>query len=186
MAIELFSYLDVKEDVSRQRYREGRTRYLTFPESLKPFVQTWGENPWFFNMEAEQNEEGYYVFPNDGDRFSKREKYVFDGEVYLLSSSANTSLAYYTTQNFRRHRLGTIIGTETGGNLRDINGGQILFLRLPNSGIEIDFPVMGGFSLDEYPNKGVSPDIEVDISLEDFMSNRDVVLEKTLEIIEEN
>ncbi len=184
MAIELFSYLDVKESVSKQRYREGRTRYLNFPESLKPYVQTWGENPWFFNMEANQNESGYYVFPNNGDRFSKGEKYSFNGEVYLLSSSANTSLAFYTNQNFRRHQLGTIIGTETGGNLRDINGGQILFLRLPNSGIEIDFPVMGGFSLNDYPNKGVSPDIEVAPSIDDFINDRDVVLEKTLQLIE--
>ena len=79
--------------------------------------------------------------------------------------------------DFKRYRVGTILGEETGGNLNDINGGQILFLRLPHSQIEIDFPVMGGFTIEPQANRGVLPDVVVPTTLEDIYQNIDPVLE---------
>ncbi len=188
MAKELFSYLDIKKDITLKPFREGRTRYLKFPETLKPFVQSWGENPWYFDLETKEQNDIYYVFPDDmsEDRFLKRDKNMFNGEVYLLTSSANTSLAFYTALNFRRQQLGMIIGQETGGNMRDINGGQILFLRLPNSGIEIDFPVMGGFAFGDQPNNGVKPDVETSETIEAFINGSDIEMEKALNMISKN
>jgi len=185
MAIELFSYLTT---YNHNFKREGRTRYLNFPESLKAHVKTWGDNPWYYELkpEGKKSIDGYYSFKeNFSDNSKRSNKKIFKGKSYLLTSSANTSLAFYTAYRFKFQNLGLTIGQETGGNLNDINGGQILFLQLPNSQIEIDFPVMGGFTLEAHADKGITPDIEIEYTLEDLISNRDLEIEKVLEIIEE-
>lgn len=113
----------------------------------------------------------------------ERNPLLFKGKVYLLTSPANTSLAFYTAYQFQKQSIGIIIGEETGGNLNDINGGQILFLRLPNSKIEIDFPVMGAFALGDQPNSGVIPDVVVRTTYEDIIQNRDPQLAAVLRMI---
>lgn len=183
MANELFSYLAAE---SYNFEREGRTRYLTFPESLKPYVQTWGDNPWYFELhpEDETPTDGYYLFRENYEaKQTSGDRKLFDGKVYLLTSAANTSLAYYTARRFKGQQIGTIIGRETGGNMNDINGGQILFLRLPHSKIEIDFPVMGGFTLEKQANTGVMPDIKTTYSRDDLVKERDVEIETVLKMI---
>lgn len=189
MSVELFSYLDIKKPIANKVYRERRTRYLNFPSTLKPFVQTWGDDPWFFELETNEVDldSTYYIFKETpgSSNFKKKKRHIFKGNVYMLTSSVNTSLAFYTAQNFKRQKLGLLIGQETGGNVRGINGGQILFLRLPNSGIEIDMPVMGGFAYGDQPDNGVIPDIQVRPTLEDIVTGTDVELNMALRLIRE-
>ncbi|GAB5409734.1 MAG: S41 family peptidase [Balneolaceae bacterium] len=185
MSVELFSYLDIKESIVKEIYREGRTRYLNFPEPLKNNTDTWGDNPWYFNFDERDKEGIYYTFKQNPENkvYLKQKENIYKGNVYLLTSSQNTSLAYYTALNFKRQGLGTSIGQETGGNMRGINGGQILFLRLPSSGIEIDFSIMGGFVYGNQPNEGVKPDIEVTPTLQQLVDGEDVEMNVALEII---
>jgi C-terminal processing protease CtpA/Prc len=183
MADELFSYF-TQDDF--QFEREGRTRYVHFPETLKPHIRTWGDNPWYYNLNPKNPEpqDGYYIFKeNFSSQPSGNTKKIYKGKSYLLISSANTSLAFYTAYRFKNQNIGNVIGRETGGNLNDINGGQIIFLTLPNSGIEIDFPVMGGFSITNQPNTGVQPDIMVEYNTDDIINQSDLELKKTLELI---
>lgn len=181
MADELFSYLvETKEAFDR----EGRSRFVNFPESLKPHVQTWGDTPWYFNLNPENPEptDGYYIFKENFNQEAVRsDKKTYEGRLFMLTGAANTSLAFYTAYRFQQQKLGWSIGLETGGNLNDINGGQILFLRLPNSGIEIDFPVMGGFATSPQPNTGVKPDTQVFYYLDFLMEDRDREMEEVME-----
>ena len=181
MANELFSYL---AEETPDYNREGRTRYTSFPEELKPHIKTWGDNPWFYELKPKKKkpDNGYYIFKEKSKR-TKSDKSIFKGKVYLLTSSANTSLAFYTALRFKKQQLGLIIGDETGGNLNDVNGGQIIFLTLPNSQIEIDSPVMGGFTVEPQANTGVMPDIFVEYQLEDIVEQRDIELQKVLALI---
>lgn len=181
MADELFRYLT---EYKAAFEREGRTRYVNFPESLKPHVQTWSNNPWYFNLHPAEPEpaDGYYIFKDNFREDSVRsDKAIYQGRVFMLTGAANTSLAFYTAYRFQYQKLGWTVGQETGGNLNDINGGQILFLRLPNSGIEIDFPVMGGFSTTPQPNTGVKPDTQVFYYLDFLMEDRDREMEEVME-----
>lgn len=185
MKIELFRYLSFDRQEIPPTAREGRTRYVNFPEQLKPHIKTWGDNPWFYQLEPDRQTGHYYIFD---ERFENRKPLptkpnMFQGKVYLLVGPSNTSLAFYTARDFQHYKIGALIGGETGGNLKDINGGQILFLTLPNSGIEIDFPVMGGFSKELLPNSGVIPDHEVEMSLHDFRHGIDPVMDKAYELI---
>ncbi len=182
MSIALFSYLPTNPTYFK---REGRTRYLTFPETLKPYIQTWGDNPWYFNLNPEKKEpsNGYYLFKENIESTKKSKNEIFNGQVYLLISAANTSLSFYTAYRFALQQTGTTIGQETGGNLNDINGGQILFLELPNSTIEIDFPVMGNFTIDPQPDTGVKPNVEVKVQRSHIANKKDPEIETVLKII---
>ncbi|MFD2587445.1 S41 family peptidase [Croceitalea marina] len=186
MKDELFSYLPFDRTSVKLFPREGRTRFLHFPNSLKPYVKTWEENPWYYNLKEESKEGIYYVFYED---IKKRlpllsKEAVFKGNVILLTGSINSSLAFYTARDFRQYKIGRSIGEETGGNRNEINGGPILFLTLPNSGIEIDFPIMGAFSKQRLPNTGIIPDYVIRESIEQFKNDHDVVMKKASELIE--
>ncbi len=187
MKDELATYFDIDRFIDTSR--EGRTRYLQFPEVLKGYVQSWG-NPWYYDLSKDEPElrDGYYLFPRAHtiNQKNKKKTTVFKGEIYLLTSPRNGSLAYYLAKDFKTFQVGTSVGQETDGNLRGINGGQILFLRLPNSGIEIDFPVMGDFSLSPQPNQGVKPHISIQPKFEDAQSAVDTEMEHVLRLIRES
>lgn len=184
MAEELLTYFNI--DRIKEVETEGRTRYREFPETLKPFVQSWGD-PWYFNLkpDREDKESGYYIFEKAFyiDQPNKKKRNVFRGGIYFLISPANASLAYYLPKGVRKYKVGTLVGQETGGNLRGINGGQILFLRLPGSQIEIDVPVMGGFAIKAEPNHGVLPDVEVKPTVADIYNGVDTEMEAVLKLI---
>jgi hypothetical protein len=76
--------------------------------------------------------------------------------------------------------LGTLVGQTTGGNRRGINGGAFFFLRLPNSTIELDLPLVGQFPLDPQPDAGIEPDIAVRVTRADVANGRDVELDAAL------
>jgi hypothetical protein len=58
----------------------------------------------------------------------------------------------------RRSGLARIYGQPTGGNQRGINGGSFFFVRLPNSGLEADLPLVGVFPKEPKPDAGLLPD----------------------------
>jgi hypothetical protein len=80
------------------------------------------------------------------------------------------------------NKLGVLVGTPTGGNLRGINGGAFFFLRLPASGLEADLPVIGTFPSGPQPDQGLIPDIMVSDTVNDIVSGRDAVLDRALAI----
>ena len=183
MSKELFKYL-TKTGIDLDR--EGKTRYLKFPDLLKPHIKTWGANPWYYNLKPKDSTpvNGYYIFKENFSLKDDVSDYkIYDGHLYLITGAANTSLAFYTALRFKLQKLGWIVGEETGGNLNDINGGQILFLTLPNSKIEIDFPVMGAFSTTKQPNTGIVPDLKVNYKIEDIIEKRDPAFDTILKII---
>ena len=184
---ELLTYFDCRNQTENKTDFQGRTRYLKFPEELKPYIKTWGDEPWFYNLEPDEIDKktGYYIFNEAfaSNKEFKIKKDYFQGNTYLLTSPANASLSFYLAKNFRDYKIGEIIGEETGGNLQGINGGQILFFKLPNSGIEIDIPVMGSFALGDVSDSGVIPDIEVSNNMKSLKNGVDLQLVEVLQTI---
>ena len=80
----------------------------------------------------------------------------------------------------KRHRLGILVGEATGGNQRGINGGAFFFVRLPQSGIEFDVPLIGYFPDGSMPDAGVTPDIMAIPTPDDIAAGRDVALERAV------
>ena len=104
----------------------------------------------------------------------------FAQPVYVLVDASNSSATFEFTTAARRAGLVTLVGQTTGGNLRGINGGAFFFLRLPNSKIELDLPLVGQFPPTPQPDGGVTPDIVVPRTIEDVQRGADPELAAAL------
>ena len=84
-----------------------------------------------------------------------------------------SSAGYLIARDFKASGAATLIGRETGGNLRGLNGGQLAWMVLPISGVSIDIPLISGFATTALPDRGVLPDIMVRTRLEDVAAGID-------------
>ncbi|MBL0051870.1 MAG: hypothetical protein IPP29_10360 [Bacteroidetes bacterium] len=159
-------------------------RYENISEEFRPYLNTWDES--FFNRSGQlvKLENGFYTWKKDrGNSMIKQNSKAFQGNTHLLVDAANSSATFFLAAGLQQNKIATIVGSETGGNLKGTNGGQLFFLWLPNSKIEIDIPLIGYYPLTKQPDKGITPDVEIKPNISDMLSNKDIVLEKTLELI---
>ena len=129
--------------------------------------------------------DGYYAV--DGKITKERRfnpnKNNYKGKVYLLVSPFNSSATYYLAGAAKRNGAATLVGQETGGNQKGINGGLIYFINLPNSHIELDIPVVGDFQLGNQPDSGYMPDVLVQPNVADIANGVDTELAAALALI---
>lgn len=159
-------------------------RYENVSDEFRPYLNTWDKS--FYNRSGQliKLENGFYTWRKDkGNSIIKQNSKAFQGNTYLLVDAANSSATFFLTAGLQQNKIATIVGSETGGNLKGTNGGQLFFLWLPNSKIEIDIPLIGYYPLTEQPDKGINPDVEIPLNISDILSNKDRVLEMTLELI---
>ena len=100
----------------------------------------------------------------------------------VLTSPQMSSATHQFAQAVRRHRLGLLVGEETGGNQCGINGGGFFFLRLPESGLEADLPLIGTFPRGPRPDGGVRPDVRIEPTVAAIASGRDPALSRALDL----
>ena len=143
---------------------ERYTRYRTIPPELKPYLDTWdrsfddwgadatpsAERPGFYRMRRFDDDPAGSVIQPKAPRFR--------GKVRVLVGPVNSSATFQFALTMQEAKLGTLVGQPTGGNRRGINGGAFYFLRLPNSGIEVDLPLVALFPVREEEDRGVEPD----------------------------
>ena len=172
-----------KRQIEFPAFRE-LLRYEDVSDEYRPYLNTWDKS--FYNRKGQliKKENGFYTWKRDrGNSIIKQNNKAFRGNTYLLVDAANSSATFFLTAGLQQNKIATVIGSETGGNRKGTNGGQLFFLRLPHSKIEIDIPLIGYYPLTEQPDKGIKPDIEIPLTISDLLSNKDRVLEKTLELI---
>lgn len=85
----------------------------------------------------------------------------FSGRTYIIADSSNASATFQFLDYIQQNGLATIVGQPTGGNKQGINGGNYLFLSLPNSKIEIDIPMYFIAPIKEQKDESIIPDILV-------------------------
>ena len=156
------------------------SRYRILPASIKPYVNTWDTSvynlePELIASKQESNVTDYQFFKEDvtnkGYEASKR---AYKGQIYLLVDEACSSATFYLTKIVGECQMATIAGSTTGGNQRGINGGTILFLTLPGTGIEIDIPVVGTYNRNAaVPSNGFKPDIPLEDTRESVAAGQD-------------
>lgn len=118
----------------------------------------------------------YKKFDSDYFEMTGRESYPavvpyadrFVGKTYIIADAANASATFQFLDYVQANRLATIVGQPTGGNRQGINGGNYLFLSLPNSAIEVDIPLYFQAPLKAGPDQSVIPDIPVKRRPEDI------------------
>lgn len=163
---------------------ERRTRYRTTPENLRPYLDTWDRSFDDWGAAATPIGDGFYRLMRDED---DRPGYTiapqsprFAGKTYVLIGAVNSSATFEFARAVKHTGLATLVGQTTGGNRRGINGGAFFFLRLPNSGIELDLPLIGQFPLQDEPDAGIEPDIRVETTAADIASGRDAEMAAVL------
>lgn len=165
-------------------------RYLTIPDEYKKYISTWDKFPYDFSKKVDQQE---------GDRYFLEKKYSvagktykprkdgYRGDVFLMIGSANSSATHLMAAYAKQMDEITLVGQETGGNQLGTNGSFIFFLRLPNTGIVVDIPVINLFVQPlsgEPKDGGIVPDISVKKNWKDFVLGKDTELEKILSLID--
>jgi C-terminal processing protease CtpA/Prc len=114
----------------------------------------------------------------------------FSGKLYILVDEFSVSAASEFAAILLQQGIGTIIGRETGTCYYQMNAEKFAYFRLGTTGLSLAVPLVKLVSRDVVHPKipygrGVIPDVEVPLSLEEFTQSKDVVLERALDLIEE-
>ena len=154
---ELLRYMTAKP-IAVTSWRE-LVRYRTIPEELAPHVSSWDDSYRDFG-ELPEAGNGFFLRKEATPRTIDPAPQAFTGRLELLIDAANSSATFMLASIVKEQRLAKLIGRETGGNRRGTNGGRMVFLKLPSSGIEVDIPLVGYYPLTPQPDRGVEPDVE--------------------------
>lgn len=158
--------------------------YNRVPDSLAQYLQTWDTTFYDRTGTIIPDSGRFYKFKADKENnTADKSPSAFAGKIILLCDRANSSATFFLTKLFKDNKLGTVMGSTTGGNRMGTNGGQLFFLKLPNSGIEIDIPLIGYYPRTKEPDEGIRPDIEIENDVNALLHNRDTVIEKAAELL---
>lgn len=163
-----------------------RVRYRTIPPGLRPYLDTWDRSFDNWGEQAVPADSGFYTLvrdaAEDGSVLTPAGA-PLTGKLLVLVGPENSSATFQFAYLVQRYRLGTLVGSPTGGNQRGINGGAFYFLRLPGSGLEVDLPLIGIFPTTPAPDAGVTPDVLVPETIEDLARGRDRALARALALV---
>jgi C-terminal processing protease CtpA/Prc len=109
-------------------------------------------------------------------------KTPFAGKLVVLTNGFTSSSATMVTSWLKQYRPVTFMGSQAGGGYNGNSGGSFPTIRLPHSGVEINFPIYR-LILDAASAQysGIEPDEGWTNLLEDAKSGVDGVLEEALE-----
>jgi C-terminal processing protease CtpA/Prc len=161
-------------------------RFREVPADLRKPLDTWDKSFVSLGKDAPPAPGGYYRLASadtGGSSVIAPSGPRFDGKVALLTSSTNSSATFQFAKRMKDAGLATLVGEPTGGNRRGINGGAYFFVRLPDSGLEFDLPLIGYFPGRSQPDAGIRPDVPIPITAAAIAGGRDEALEKGLQIV---
>lgn len=154
----------ISAPVTPPRYRR-RVRYRQTPPELDAALTTWDQT--FKNWgdrAVGPAADGFYDLvdeaQDDSDTIHPRGP-TFEGAVATLIDAANSSATFAFARDIKAISRSVLVGETTGGSLRGVNGGAYFFLRLPNSRIELDLPIICYYPETPQPDHGITPHIHV-------------------------
>jgi hypothetical protein len=167
-----------------QPTRSVRRRTIRIDSTLSAAFDTWGDRRAIFTPDEslfEQRPDGWYSERNViGEVVPFRD--AFAGRVSVLigrhnSSGATMLLAVLQEVGARTAKV-RLVGEETGGSAEGPTAGQILFLKLPNSGMRIRIPLKRSDVnvSNAVAGMGVFPDVDGTETLSDFRARVDRAL----------
>lgn len=171
-----------------QAVMERHVRYRTIPSALRPVLDTWDRSfdDWGDAVRPSPRQGMYRLVRGDFDLPGARIEPAgkrFAGKVAVLIGPTCSSATFQFAETVKRSGVAVLAGEPTGGNLRGINGGAFYFLRLPETGLEVDLPLIGYFPSSPQPDAGVMPDVAVRTSAGDIASGRDPAMEKARQLV---
>jgi hypothetical protein len=159
------------------------------PDDLRKYVDTWDES--FYDLTGkvvpitEGTAAGKFRYTGGKGRRQVVEPVArpYAGRVFLLVGPENSSAAFQLATLAQSSGAATLVGQRTGGNRRGLNGGHLLWINLPNSGVGVDIPLLAGAYTATTPDASVTPDVVVEPSFEAARAGRDVEMEAVRRLI---
>ena len=149
----------------RQPYTEPATRvesaFERVPYLLARYLDTWDFD--FFDRTglAKRGPGRNWLMPDKPPRRVMPVASPYAGQTWLLMGAQNSSAGFLFARNVKASGAATLVGQPSGGNLRGLNGGQLAWVTLPNSGVAVDIPLLAHVILNNPPDSGVLPDVAV-------------------------
>jgi C-terminal processing protease CtpA/Prc len=171
----------LSESVSVSQW-ENHTAYKRVPEAIRPHIRSWSNA--FYDLSGQVTE------TTDG-RFKARSlpevqlvpaPDAFKGKVVVLVDATASSATFYLAKAIQESGVATLVGQQTGGSLKGLNAGLMVFLTLPNSGVVVDVPLFGSRPAEPGPDRGVYPDVLVEQEVEAIIAGRDLEVEAALRV----
>lgn len=168
-------------------------RYLSIPDTLLPYLSTWDrsfkkpKDPLrFITNELGLYEEKPGLVSNTADMDTiYPHPNSFKGFTVLLTDATCSSATFDMANTFQNNKLGRIIGEPTGGTKQGLNGGEMFFLTLPESKIEIDIPLIYYYTRNA-TDSGVLPDFVIYPNKQAIAAGNDNVLQYTHDKLKNN
>ncbi len=162
-----------------------RLAYEVVPAELQPYCFSWTDDYKDYRGKVVPTPDGAFTWKKPTPPMKIRgSKKAFGGDLYVLVDAANSSATFYMAQILQYNDLGTLIGQTTGGSQRGLNGGQMIFFRMPHTGLEVDIPIFGTV-YEGKPDGGITPDVPVTRTVKDLQAGRDPEMARALELIGE-
>lgn len=167
---------------------QASVRYLDIPKSYQKHINTWAKFPYDFKGKYVSVQNGKYLLKQKysvGGKTYKPRKDGYKGAAYLITDASNSSATHIMASFAKLSNRVTLVGQTTGGNQLGTNGSFIFFLRLPNTKIVVDIPVIHQYvPISDHPEDGgVEPDVVIERSPEDLINGVDREVNTILEII---
>jgi C-terminal processing protease CtpA/Prc len=158
---------------------QSTSNYERAPYNLAKYLDTWDYR--FFDRTgqvekiAEGTAAGKFRFkPNaTGARTIMPTAMPYSGKAYLLVSAENSSATFQFAWLAKQSGAAILVGQQTGGNQRGLNGGQHAWVTAPNSSVSIDIPLLAATYEATTPDASVTPDVIVKRTFEARRAGRD-------------
>jgi hypothetical protein len=179
---ELYSYLALKPF----RYYD---RFTTASDGNFSFLQYASLPPQFDYLKQFIVKVGheYHFTAKDGLDLMQPKADAFQHKVYILQNGRSFSVTSEFASIARDNNRAVFVGEESGGTLQGDNSGAFAIVKLPNTKIALAVPLLGYYMHLSPQNAnargGVPVDHTIRATISDVLKNRDVVLEKTLQLI---
>jgi hypothetical protein len=163
-----------------------KTRYRTLPADLHKPLDTW--DPTFRDWGAAASgpdADGFYLVKREQDMAGvlRPRGRRFTGKLVVLVDAACSSATFQFARAIELSGVATLVGEPTGGNRRGINGGAYFFVRLPETGLEVDLPIIGSFPPTRQADTGVAPGVKISPTISDIADGRDRALEASIALV---
>ena len=151
----------------------SESAYERAPYALARFLDTWDFSFFDRTGQVTRGPGRNWLLPDAAAQRIEPVAKPYRGLVVALTGPRMSSAGYLVARDLKASGAATLIGGETGGNLRGLNGGQLAWLVLPTSGVSVDIPLLAHVTAGDAPDRGVLPDIAVRTRLEDVVAGID-------------
>lgn len=186
--MDLFSYL---HDEPFLFYKQVSSNVQEIPKDVKYYSSFYDK----LAVKVAFKKKGETHVPNwiakvgglKGLSITKPLKPTFKGDVYVLTNASSFSATGEMISILKQYDRATFIGEEAGGSPHLNTSGTLLLMELPNTQVRMVMPFWSFEMNVDFGKKGygVMPDYPIRPSIQDMLTEKDTVMNYTLDLIQQ-